>query len=299
MRSLAIFNGKGGVGKSTLTLFLADFISTLHVKVRNRPARVLVLDLDGQNSSASALMGRSRVDRLQAEGRSIGSLLAALIRGAEVDIDDYLLTRVEGVTEGRKKRLAELHTLVSEDDATFALEQSKGSKLLDAVVTRLGPLLARRFDIVLCDFPANMKPHDHLAMAALASAQNIVVPLQPTQMVLNTMDRTFKTIEAARALARASSLTPPRIAGIALNMTNKTYKQYKDHQGEIEALATRNRTIIFDHALPPAPALANASDDSLSFAVIRDKYDTHYDHVRKLTQEIAVRCGWTRGPGPR
>lgn len=294
MRSLAVFNGKGGVGKSTLTLFLADFISSMHVKVKNRPARVLVLDLDGQNSSASALMGRARVDRLQAEGRSIGSLLAELSRNVDVDIDDYLLTRAEGVTEGRKKRLAELHAMASEDDATFAIEQSKGSKLLDVLVTRLSPLLAQRFDIVICDFPANLKPHDHLPMAALAAAQNIVVPLQPTQMVLNTMDRTFKTIQAARTLAQASGLTPPRIAGIALNMTNKTYKQYKDHLADIEALATRNRTIIFNNALPPAPALANASDDSLSFAVIRDKYDSHYDHVRKLTLEIAKRCGWVK-----
>lgn len=47
MHAIAIYNNKGGVGKSTVTVCLAGFLAA------NRKKRVLVIDLDAQASSTN------------------------------------------------------------------------------------------------------------------------------------------------------------------------------------------------------------------------------------------------------
>jgi len=66
VKSIAVFNNKGGVGKSTLTLLIADFFSSTSVKIHGRAPRVLVVDLDAQNSSGTALVGQPAVEAKQA-----------------------------------------------------------------------------------------------------------------------------------------------------------------------------------------------------------------------------------------
>lgn len=51
MIAVCIVNRKGGVGKTTLTIALADFLSTLH------GYRILVVDLDPQANASLALLG--------------------------------------------------------------------------------------------------------------------------------------------------------------------------------------------------------------------------------------------------
>ena len=55
MQSVGVFHTKGGVGKSAVTVFLADFLSSLHER------RILVVDLDPQGSSTRALIPEPRL----------------------------------------------------------------------------------------------------------------------------------------------------------------------------------------------------------------------------------------------
>ena len=58
MKTVAVFTTKGGTGKSALTVLLAEFLAT------GFEQRVLVVDLDPQQSSAVALLGDERLSRL-------------------------------------------------------------------------------------------------------------------------------------------------------------------------------------------------------------------------------------------
>ena len=53
MRAVAIYNNKGGEGKSTVTVGLAEFLAG------NLGYRVLVVDLDTQASSSRSLLGHA------------------------------------------------------------------------------------------------------------------------------------------------------------------------------------------------------------------------------------------------
>src|ERR1700730_12837629 len=55
MHCIAVFALKGGVGKSAITVFLADSLSSIFNQ------RVLVVDLDPQQSSTIALLGEDRL----------------------------------------------------------------------------------------------------------------------------------------------------------------------------------------------------------------------------------------------
>jgi len=81
---------------------------------------------------------------------------------------------------------------------------------------------------------------------------------------------------------------------VVLNKTDRRTKQYRLHAKEIRLLAGQNESLVFDNFLPAAPALATAADDSLQFDTLRERYDTYYDHVRKLARELSKRCGFIK-----
>jgi chromosome partitioning protein len=293
MKSISIFNNKGGVGKSTVTLLIADFFSSAKVTIGNRQPRVLVVDLDAQNSTTTALHGSARVgDRIDQE-LTVGSLMEHLLAGEHPSLDDYLIVRTPGDTGVRKIPLGRLWSLVSDGEAAVQIEETHGPRIADALIDRLRPMLEKEFDIVVYDMPANIDRRNHLPMAALAASDFVVLPTEPSRIVVNALGRTFDILRDVQGAARQRGRRPPKVVGILLNKTDKRTKQYRLHAKDLMAIAREHRTVLFASFLPNAPALASASDDSIRFETLRERYDTYYDHVRRVARELAERCGYT------
>jgi len=299
VKSIAVFNNKGGVGKSTLTLLIADFFSSTSVKVNGRAPRVLVVDLDAQNSSGTALVGQQAVQDRQTQGLSVGDLLERLLRLQRPSLPDYLITRPVSDTRTRKIRLAELWALISDDEATLRLEEKYRDRIPIAIHERLLPMLKDAFDIVIFDLPANIDRRNFLPMAALGAADFILTPTEPSRITINAMSKTFDIVRDVQGAARQAGHPVPRIVGVVLNKTDRRTRQYSLHADEIRLLAANNDSLVFRHFLPSAPALANAADDSLEFDTLRERYDSYYDHVRKVARELAERCGLVGGAHAR
>lgn len=75
MISIGIFHTKGGVAKSAVTVFLADFLSSLHGQ------RVLVVDLDPQGSSSRALIPSDEIGAGFSQNKSLTTLLRYACNG--------------------------------------------------------------------------------------------------------------------------------------------------------------------------------------------------------------------------
>jgi chromosome partitioning protein len=294
MRSVAVFNNKGGVGKSTLTLLLADFFSSTSVTIKDRRARILVIDLDAQNSSATALVGHERVVRQQKEALTVDSLLQLLMQGKKPSLQDFLITRQAQATGARKIPLGELSVLATDGEATLQLEEKYRDRIPIGWHERLRPMLDKAFDIVLLDLPANIDRRNFLPMAALSTADFIVTPTEPSKITLNALEKTFDIVRDVQGAARQAGRRQPKLVGLVLNKTDRRTKQYRLHAKELRLRAGENDSLVFDNWLPPAPALATASDDSLEFETLRERYDSYYDHVRKVAKELAERCGFVR-----
>lgn len=291
MKAITVFNNKGGVGKSTITLLIADFFSSTAVTIAERRARVLVIDLDAQNSSAIALVGKDAVKRQQKDGDTIDTLLQMLLQGKKPSLSDFLLHRLEKSTGSKKIPLGKLSVMVSEGDLTVALEEKYRDRIAIGMYERLRPLLEKEFDIVIFDLPANIDRRNFLPMATLSTTDYILTPTEPSKITLNAMEKTFEIIRDAQGAAKQAGHKVPKLAGLVLNKTDRRTKQYRLHAKELRLRAGENDSLVFDNWLPPAPTLATATDDSISFETLRERYDTYYDHVRKVSRELAERCG--------
>jgi chromosome partitioning protein len=74
MQTIAVFNTRGGSGKSAVTVFLADFLATAFKK------RILVVDLDPQQSSSVALLGEERLYEGFGRKKSLPELMERALR---------------------------------------------------------------------------------------------------------------------------------------------------------------------------------------------------------------------------
>ncbi|MCK6506254.1 ParA family protein [Myxococcota bacterium] len=75
MTAVCVINRKGGVGKTTLTLALADFLGGLYRK------RVLLVDLDPQANLSIGCIGEERWDALDRKGLTVAGLFEAIVAG--------------------------------------------------------------------------------------------------------------------------------------------------------------------------------------------------------------------------
>ena len=147
--SIAIMNTKGGVGKSTLVLALAETLSAIHGKT------VLVIDSDAQASVSSMLMTIGSLHRLQSEGLTIVDyLVATVLNGQSADWSRYVVGNVSDVDDARA-----VYVLPSDMQLTlFEREVSKES-LHGRMRSVIGSLLAevsKVFDVVLIDCPPGL-----------------------------------------------------------------------------------------------------------------------------------------------
>jgi cellulose biosynthesis protein BcsQ len=122
MQTIGVFNTKGGSGKSAVTVFLADFLSTSFKK------RVLVIDLDPQQSSAIALLGEERL--LAASHHSLPDLMKKTVRGAPSveTAESYLIERPAIEGRGKHKFLRSLHVLACDREAWHDLNDDLYSR---------------------------------------------------------------------------------------------------------------------------------------------------------------------------
>src|SRR5262250_145703 len=94
--TIAVMNTKGGVGKSTLVLAVAETLSAKFGK------NVLVIDADSQASVSLMLMSAGNLHRLQAEGATIVDfLVGSVLRKVAVDWDRFVTAGVSDVQEAR------------------------------------------------------------------------------------------------------------------------------------------------------------------------------------------------------
>src|SRR5262245_54322355 len=115
--TITVMNAKGGVGKSTLVLALAETLSAFHSK------RVLVVDSDAQASISHMLMPQQQLTAVQDEGQTIVDyLIGAVLKKSSPNWRQFVISGVSDVDDARTVDL-----LPSDTNLTlFEREVSKG-----------------------------------------------------------------------------------------------------------------------------------------------------------------------------
>ncbi len=289
MPVVAIYNNKGGVGKSTLTVGLAEFLAA------NRRRSVLVIDLDAQASSSGSILGRTAL-ALAIESRRTVAQFAELARAGKAPKHIAPFVTERPASTARGTNLEKVDVLVPDKPRMLSLEEAM-SHPRDTLAVRDGIKQAvSAYDFVLVDLPGNIDRRSRLAMAALAMSDFVLIPVEPTQISLNALPDTFDLIHHAREFNKNGR---PAVVGLVLNKADKRTEQYRSKFGPIlQASARGELPPVFENAIPDTPKLATATDEMHDFTTLKERFDTYYDHVRKVARELEEKCQSQIVPAP-
>ena len=231
MQSIAVVNQKGGVGKTTVTLGIAEAASASGM-------RVLVIDLDPQANASSGLgiwNARPSIDDVLAEARA-GSVNDA-IRPSNWPEGGPQLDLVPGshLLAGREPLLAA--------DPVGAQDRLRLS------------LAGVDHDLVLIDCPPSL---GLLCINGLFAAERAVIVTEPAAWAADGVDLMHNTIERV-----AGRLGAPRLAGVVVNRVGRT----RDNRYWCEQLHDRFGDLVLPQIQLRA-AIAEASGQSTSLRAL-------------------------------
>jgi cellulose biosynthesis protein BcsQ len=174
MKTIAFFNNKGGVGKTTLVYHLATMIA-------DRGQNVLAVDLDPQANLTSMFLAESRLEQLWPVGEHPHTIFGALrpiIRG----VGDVLVPHVESINPNLGLVVGDLGLSTFEDklsDAWPRCHNSDESAFRIMTAFHRGVQQAAKLveaDWILMDVGPNLGA---INRAALIAGDRVIIPLGP------------------------------------------------------------------------------------------------------------------------
>jgi chromosome partitioning protein len=178
MKTWAIANQKGGVGKTTTAITLAGLLA-------GRGSRTLLVDMDPHGSLTSYFrLDPESVEPgvyqlFQSAGPATANLLDRAIRATGID----------------KLSLLPAATAMATLDRQLGAREGMGRVLADALA-----LLAGRFDFVLLDCPPTLGV---LMVNALGACDHLVIPVQTEFLALKGLERMLRTLDMIERARRA------------------------------------------------------------------------------------------------
>lgn len=175
MRTLAFFNNKGGVGKTTLVYHVAHMLAELG-------ARVLVVDLDPQSNLTAMCLAEERLEQLWPDGPEHPDTVVGCLRPILRGLGDIREPHIEPLNERLGLVAGDLGLSQFEDKLSDAwprtLDNDEAAYRTVSAFHRLATSasLAHQADITILDVGPNLGA---INRAALLAAQHVVTPLAP------------------------------------------------------------------------------------------------------------------------
>ena len=269
--SIAIMNTKGGVGKSTLVLALAETIAAYHGK------NVLVIDSDAQASVSSMLMTVSNLYKLQSEGATIVDYLhATVLKGQTAEWPKFIVRNVSDVDDARS-------VFVLPSDMQLTLLEREVSKeslhaRLRAVISELLAGVRKVFDIVLIDCPPGLSV---LTESWLREADFHISPTKADYVSVCGLEvfRRFKGLNPEMGFAEN--------LGVMVNLKESNSVSDEEYH---RWLQDNPENACFAQAIPRMPALQDAANFQSYERSYLAKYPGQVGKaVRALTEEVMAR----------
>ena len=238
--TIAVMNTKGGVGKSTVVLAIAETMATFHGK------NVLVIDSDSQASVSSMLMTPGNLHKLQSEGLTlVDFLISSVLNNTPAEWPRFVVRGVSDIDDARSVFL-----IPSDMQLTlFEREVSKESlhgRLRAAISGLLGSVRSV-FDVILLDCPPGLSV---LTESWLREADFHISPTKADYVSTCGLEvfRRFKALNPEMGFAQS--------LGVLVNMkdahspTDEEYHRW---------LAANPDNFCFEQTIPRMAALQDAA----------------------------------------
>lgn len=189
MKTISIFNQKGGVGKTTSVVNLAVSLSKLNKKV-------LVIDFDPQANTTTGL---------DFDKNELEKSIYKMFYDEGDNYKDYILKSEEG-----PYLIASENSLSGLEVELVSLDEEERLKMLSQIIEEL----KKDFDIILIDCPPSL---GLLSLNALVASDSIIIPIQTEYYALEGVSELLKTYQTIKESIKEDL----EIEGVLLCMFDK------------------------------------------------------------------------------
>lgn len=286
---IAVANMKGGVGKTTTVVMLAEALAALPADTRARETprlnRVLVIDFDAQSSASFCIAGDAHFTSMIQRGRTIDAYVQEELLGRHTGT---LIQRVQNqVSETRYKgdaldisliacgvglRRSERHLMVALNSQGFSLEDGE-RKVWDAMLPDLDSLRGQ-YDYILFDCAPGISLMTDIGIRA---ADIVVATTMPDYLSRYGLEMFVRT-----TWLDASSLPrPKRLPYVLITRFQANIRQHKHvlEQLECEAAQADRHWQMFKTRIPVSAHLAQTLGPN-------DEWPTLSGRYRHLLKEV-------------
>lgn len=278
-RVIATINLKGGVGKSTTTVALAEFLSGELDK------RVLVIDLDPQTNATVMLIGEDRWKKQNDDKATLAQLFKDALeenpKAHKFDLEQALVRRVSNVEAVRKVDLLPSSIdLIDVQDRLASMPTGKyyANNPVEVLRRATKPIIDE-YDYVLIDCPPNL---GIITLNGLRLSQGYIIPTIPD--VLSTYGiPQIVTRVSDFAKSIAEQIEPLGI------LISKYRAQSTVHRNVLARLQAADDPHVLETIIPENNQIA-ASAEFLSVSTLRQKYgyQGQHDAYAGLAREVAA-----------
>jgi chromosome partitioning protein len=253
---LAIWFGKGGVGKSTTTMMLSLFAA-------RRGQRTLTIDLDPECGTSRDFLGKQLPN--------VPNNLKTFLESPVPTSPPILPSGIDGL---------DIVPCAPEEQRFFRLFPEKSGMLREAL-----DLLSADYQWILMDVPNQF---DNVAELGLIAADYLILPVELTADCVERVQTAVRIIREARAfnptltvLGALALASVPR-AGQAMGLSAKERLIFREYEEAFQAEGIRLfQTVMFRSSTTVEEARSNADERLLHWTVRR--------RFRRLLTEIHTR----------
>lgn len=275
---ISTINLKGGVGKTTTTAALAEFLSAEFGK------RVLVIDLDPQTNLTTVLIGEKKWEQLNDAGYTLATLFKDALRpegeAPQFDLEKTLQKRVSPVQDVRTVDLlpSSLDLIDVQDRlGTMSSGRFYSNNPTDLLRKAVKPILDD-YDFVIVDCPPNL---GIVTLNGLRISDGYIIPTIPDVLSTYGIPQIQKRVrEFAEGIGE-------EIAEIGI-VVSKYRSASTIHRTTVNRLKDdEDLPVVFEHVIPEANDIAGAAE-FVQASTLRQKYGYagRFDDFRALTKEF-------------
>lgn len=279
---ISFINLKGGVGKTTLLVSVAEILSSVHNK------RVLVIDLDPQTNATVLLISQKTWQTANDNNKTIYQLFLDKIQGTKVfDVNKSIIRGVSNVGNG----IGNLDLLPSSIDLIDIYDEVSWSnhndKSLSVIKDQLNKLDSQ-YDYILIDCPPNL---NSTTMCGIYASKYYIVPVVADTLSYYGLTQVVKKINIkAREIKRQDPGYSIESLGVVVNKY-KNCKPYTKIKSSLDLDYSEGRIPkLFNTIINNKSKLAEISNYEEDYRTIKSKYRSEFKIVDSLVNEIIERC---------
>lgn len=287
---ISFINLKGGVGKTTTCVGVAEMLSSSW----SHQGKVLVIDLDPQTNATTMLIGEDRWRKANDAGHTLATLFSDALEedpSARVfDVDKTIITNASGVTgtygerPGRVDLLPSSLDLIDVQDRLALMTSGKFySNVPTDILRRAIRPRIDEYDWVLIDCPPNL---GIITLNGLRISDGFVIPTIPDNLSTYGIPQIL-----GRAKAFADNIGEP-IEPIGV-IISKYRDQSSLHRETVARLRqNEDRLHVFETVIPERNTTAAAAEHA-SHQTYRQRYgyDGNHDIYHSIAKELTTLVG--------